>query len=112
MRPAPEAVAVVKPWQLRIGKTVLVMGIDADAMLTMANAGTGRSMVTEQIMERVLNGKFAFGGGLNMPMWAIEQAARVWRFAMTQGGGAEDVTAIARVMESWAGVEIRRRTTM
>jgi hypothetical protein len=29
---------------------------------------------------------------------------------MIQGAGAEDVTAIARVMESWAGVQIRRNT--
>jgi len=158
---APEAVAAVKPWQLRIGKTVFVMGdrpgqaqvmklvnnlllaanlvtaceafvmgakagIDPDAMLAMVNAGTGRSMVTEQIMEHVLSGDFAFGGALalmdkdsrlglaeaaalNVPMWTIEQAARVWRFAMIQGAGNQDVTAIARVMESWAGVEVRRR---
>ncbi len=159
---APEAVAAVKPWQLRIGKTVFVMGdragqaqvvklvnnlllaanlvsaceafvmgakagIDPDAMLAMVNAGTGRSMVTEQIMEHVLSGDFAFGGALalmdkdarlglseatalNVPMWTIEQAARVWRFAMIQGAGNEDVTAIARLMEGWAGVEVRRKT--
>ena len=158
----PEAVATVRPWQLRIGKTVFVMGdrpgqaqvmklvnnlllaanlvtasegfvmgakagIDPDAMLAMINAGTGRSLVTEQMMEQVLSGRFAFGGALalldkdarlglaeatalNVPMWTLEQAARVWRFAMTQGYADQDVTAIARVMESWAGVEVRRRT--
>lgn len=158
----PEAVAAVRPWQLRIGKSVFVMGdrpgqaqvmklvnnlllaanlvtacegfamgakagIDPDAMLAMVNAGTGRSMVTEQMMEQVLSGRFAFGGALalldkdarlglaeatalNVPMWTIEQAARVWRFAIIQGAGAEDVTAIARVIESWAGVQIRRKT--
>ena len=47
---------------------------------------------------------------LNVPMWTLEQAARVWRFAMSQGHGDQDVTAIARVMESWAGVEVRRKT--
>lgn len=77
-------------------------------------------------MEEVLSGRFAFGGALalldkdarlglaeatalNVPMWTLEQAARVWRFAMTQGYGNQDVTAIARVMETWAGTEIRRR---
>ena len=77
-------------------------------------------------MEQVLSGRFAFGGALalldkdarlglaeattlNVPMWTLEQAARVWRFAMTQGYGDQDVTAIARVMESWAGVEVRRK---
>jgi 3-hydroxyisobutyrate dehydrogenase len=158
---APEAVAAVKPWQLRIGRTVFVMGerpghaqvmklvnnlllaanlvtacegfvmgakagIDPDAMLAMVNAGTGRSLVTETMMEQVLSGNFAFGGALslldkdarlglaeatalNVPMWTLEQAARVWRFAMIQGHGNEDVTAVARVMESWAGVEVRRK---
>lgn len=157
---APEAVAAVKPWQLRIGKRVFVMGdrpgqaqvmklvnnlllaanlvtvceafamgakagIDPDAMLAMVNAGTGRSLVTEQIMEHVVSGDFAFGGALalmdkdarlglaeatalNVPMWTLEQAARVWRFAMIEGHANQDVTAIAHVMESWAGVEIRR----
>lgn len=78
-------------------------------------------------MEQVVSGNFAFGGALalldkdarlglaeatalNVPMWTLEQAARVWRFAMIQGQGNEDVTAIARVMESWAGVKIRRKT--
>jgi len=96
---APEAVAAVKPWQLRIGKAVFVMGerpgqaqvmklvnnlllaanlatacegfvmgakagIEPDAMLAMVNAGTGRSLVTEQMMEHVLSGRFAFGGAL------------------------------------------------
>jgi hypothetical protein len=42
-------------------------------------------------------------------MWTLEHAARVWRFAMTQGYADQDVTAIARVMESWAGVEVRRK---
>ncbi len=101
-------------------------GIDPDAMLAMVNAGTGRSLVTEQMMEQVLSGQFAFGGALalldkharlglaeatalNVPMWTLEQAARVWRFAMTQGYGDQDMTAMARVMESWAGVAVRRK---
>jgi 3-hydroxyisobutyrate dehydrogenase len=96
---APEAIAAVRPWQLRIGKTVFAMGdrpgqaqvmklvnnlllaanlvtacegfalgakagIDPDAMLAMVNAGTGRSLVTEQMMEQVWSGRFAFGGAL------------------------------------------------
>jgi len=78
---APEAVAAVKPWQLRIGKKVFVMG-----------DRPGQAQV------------------MKLPMWILEQAARVWRFAMIQGAGNQDVTAIARVMESWAGVEVRRET--
>lgn len=158
---APDAVAALKPWQLRIGREVFVMGerpgqaqvmklvnnllfaanlvaaceglamgakagLDPDAMLAMVNAGTGRSMPTERVLEEVLSGRFAFGAAisvvdkdvrlglaeataLNVPMWTLEQAARVWRFAAAQGAGAEDITTVARFMERWAGAEIRRR---
>ena len=157
---APEAVAALRPWQLRIGQTVFVMGarpgqaqvmklvnnllfaanlaaaieglamgakagLDPDAMLAMVNAGTGRSMSTERVMEEVVSGRFAFGaslavldkdvrlglaeaGALDVPMWTLEQAARVWRMASLLGGGAADLTTAARMVESWAGAEIRR----
>jgi 3-hydroxyisobutyrate dehydrogenase-like beta-hydroxyacid dehydrogenase len=102
-------------------------GLDPDAMLAMVNAGTGRSVATERVLEEVVSGRFAFGAALsvldkdvtlglaeaaalNVPMWALEQAARVWRFAATQGAGAEDLTTVARFMERWAGAEIRRGT--
>ncbi len=104
-------------------------GLDPDAMLAMVNAGTGRSVATERVLEEVLSGRFAFGAALSVldkdvglglteaaaldvPMWTLEQAARVWRFAATQGAGADDVTVIARFMERWAGVEIRRCSTV
>jgi hypothetical protein len=38
----------------------------------------------------------------------LEQAARVWRFAALQGAGAEDLSAVARFVEAWAGTAIRR----
>lgn len=101
-------------------------GLDPEAMVAMVNAGTGRSVATERVMEDVLSGRFAFGAALSVldkdvtlglaeaaalgvPMWGLEQTARVWRFAATQGAGAEDITAVARFMEGWAGAEIRRR---
>ncbi len=100
-------------------------GLDADVMLRMVNAGTGRSMVTEKVMEEVLSGRFAFGAALSIldkdvrlgvaeatalgvPMWTLEQMARVWRFAAVQGAAAEDLTVIARMMEGWTGAPIRR----
>jgi 3-hydroxyisobutyrate dehydrogenase len=101
-------------------------GLEADTMLAMVNAGTGRSVATERVMEEVLSGRFAFGAALSIldkdvrlgleaaaalevPMWTIEQAARLWRLAAIQGGGAGDLTTIARLVEGWAGAEIRRR---
>ncbi|HEX2939845.1 MAG TPA: NAD(P)-dependent oxidoreductase [Rhodopila sp.] len=156
----PEAVAALRSWQLRIGKTVFVMGeqpgqaqvmklvnnlmfatnlvaaceglamgakagLDPDAMLAMVNAGTGRSMASERVLEEVLSGRFAFGAALSVldkdvrlglaeataldvPMWTMEQAARVWRFAATQGAGTEDLTVVARFMEEWVRAKIRR----
>jgi 3-hydroxyisobutyrate dehydrogenase len=153
----PAAVAALRPWELRIGKTVFVIGerpgqaqvmkpvnnllfatnlvadceglamgvkagLDPDAMV---NAGTGWSMATERVLEEVLSGRFAFGAALsvldkdvrlglveaaalNVPMWTLEQAARIWRFAATQGAGAEDLTVIASFIEGRARAEIRR----
>jgi 3-hydroxyisobutyrate dehydrogenase-like beta-hydroxyacid dehydrogenase len=100
-------------------------GLDPDAMLAMVNAGTGRSLITERVLEQVLSRRFAYGAtlavmdkdarlglaeaaALEVPMWTIEQAARVWRLAAIRGAGAEDLTAIARLSEEWAGAEIRR----
>lgn len=99
-------------------------GLDADTMLAMLNAGTGRSMVSERIMPEVLSRRFGFGATiavvdkdvglglaeaavLGVPMWGLEQAARVWRFAAGQGAGGDDISALARLMEGWAGAEIK-----
>jgi 3-hydroxyisobutyrate dehydrogenase len=51
----------------------------------------------------------AEAAALDVPMWGLEQAARVWRFAASQGAGGEDITALARIMERWAGAELRSR---
>ena len=101
-------------------------GLDPDTMLEMVNAGTGRSMVSEQIIGQVLSRRFSFGAAiavvdkdvslglaeaaaLDVPMWGLEQAARVWRFAASQGAGGNDISELARFMEGWAGVELRGR---
>ncbi len=101
-------------------------GLDAETMLAMLNAGTGRSVVTERVAEEVLTRRFGFGAAiavvdkdvklglaeaaaLDVPMWAIEQAARVWRFAAGHGMAGEDISALARLMEGWAGAEIKAR---
>lgn len=100
-------------------------GLDADMMVGILNASTGRSMVsTDMVPRSVLTGRFDFGATiaildkdvalgleqaakLSVPMWTLEQSARLWRFAATQGRGAEDITALIRVMEEWAGVTVR-----
>lgn len=101
-------------------------GLDPDTMLAMLNAGTGRSVVTERVAAEVLTRRFDFGAAiaivdkdvtlglaeasaLGVPMWAIEQAARVWRFAAGHGMAGEDISALARLIEGWAGSEIKGR---
>jgi 3-hydroxyisobutyrate dehydrogenase len=43
----------------------------------------------------------------DMPIWTIEQAARVWRFAANQGGAGKDPAKLPLVVEGWAGAGIR-----
>jgi 3-hydroxyisobutyrate dehydrogenase-like beta-hydroxyacid dehydrogenase len=73
----------------------------------------------------VVGGRFAFGaalsildkdvrlgiaeaGALGVPMWTLEQMARLWRLAAIEGYGAADLTVLARLVEGWSGVPIRR----
>ena len=46
---------------------------------------------------------------LRVPMLASPAVVNPWRFAVTQGLGAEDFTAITRLFERSAGVETRSR---
>lgn len=100
-------------------------GLDPATMTGVLNASTGRSMISEQMVPRaVLPGRFDFGATiavmekdvtlglaeaaqLGVPMWTLEQAARLWRFAVTQGRQANDITALIQVMEDWAGAQVR-----
>ncbi len=101
-------------------------GLDPDTMVEVVNAGTGRSFVTTDMMPAVLDRRFGFGAtiavvdkdvrlgleeaaALGVPMWVIEQAARLWRFAATQGMAGDDISELARLVEGWAGAEIRGR---
>ncbi|MCA3155874.1 MAG: NAD(P)-dependent oxidoreductase [Burkholderiales bacterium] len=98
-------------------------GLDADLMVDVVNAGTGRSYVSEQVMECILSRRFGYGATidvldkdvslgleeakrLNVPMWGLEQASRLWRFAASQGAGTRDMSELATFMEAWAGAEI------
>lgn len=101
-------------------------GLDPATMIDVVNAGTGRSFVSNDVMPKVLSGAFGFGAtiavvdkdvslgleearSLDVPMWGIEQAARLWRFAASQGHGGDDISELVRIMEAWAGTEIRAR---
>jgi len=102
-------------------------GLDADMMIDVLNASTGRSLVTTDIVPKaVLPGTFDFGAtttimakdaelgvaearALGVPAWTIEQAARLWRLGILHGLGSEDMTSLITLLEGWAGTEVRSR---
>ncbi len=46
---------------------------------------------------------------LGVPMWVHQQVGQLWRFGEQQGLGQADFTALIRILEGWAGVEVRSR---
>ena len=102
-------------------------GLDPDVMVSVLNASSARNSATlQKVPEAILPGTFDFGAtvktifkdvelglaearALNVPLWAGEAIAQIWRFAMTQGAQDADYTSLIRFMEAWAGVEVRSR---
>jgi 3-hydroxyisobutyrate dehydrogenase-like beta-hydroxyacid dehydrogenase len=102
-------------------------GLDPDLMVTVINASTGRSMASEHIVPRhVLQGSFDFGASaaimskdtelgvaearaLGVPIWTIEQAARLWRLGVLHGRGGHDLSSIVTMLEEWGGATVRSR---
>ena len=100
-------------------------GLDPKVLIDIINAGSGRNSATQDKFPRsILNGKFDFGfatglsykdvrlcvdeaESMGVPM--IVGAAVRQMLAVTQAkyGAASDFTCIAKVVEEWAGVEIR-----
>jgi 3-hydroxyisobutyrate dehydrogenase-like beta-hydroxyacid dehydrogenase len=100
-------------------------GLDPKVMLDVINSGTGRNSATQDKFPRaILPGTFDFGfatglsykdvrlcvdeaESLGVPM--IAGAAVREMLAVTQAmyGAESDFTSICRVVESWAGVEVR-----
>lgn len=102
-------------------------GLDPAVMLDVLNASTGRNSHTEDKFPRyVLPRTFDFGFsmgllhkdvllGLQMaetlavPMIATGAANQVWNVALAEGGPEQDMTALVRSIEQWAGVEVASR---
>jgi 3-hydroxyisobutyrate dehydrogenase-like beta-hydroxyacid dehydrogenase len=100
-------------------------GLDPDLMVEVVNKSTGRSTTTEAMVPKaVLTRSFDFGArlavpykdlalglaeaeALGVPMWTTETARQVWRVALGQGMGDEDYSALIKLMERWAGTEVR-----
>ena len=102
-------------------------GLDADLMVNVINASTGRnSATTDKVPKSVLPGTFDYGASthtmhkditlalieaeeLKVPMWVANNTRQVWEFAMTQGGSELDFTTLIQYYEKWAGVEVRSK---
>jgi 2-hydroxy-3-oxopropionate reductase len=100
-------------------------GLDADTMIAVINAGSGRNSATEDKFPRcVLPRTFAFGfpiasvckdvalaidefQALGVPMWVGGAVRSLWQYAYAQGGGPKDMTELVRYVEGWAGAEVR-----
>jgi 2-hydroxy-3-oxopropionate reductase len=102
-------------------------GLDGRTMLEVLNAGSGRNSATQDKFPRsVLPGTFDFGFAtglmakdlglfaqeadhLGVPTWVGSVVHQMWRRTCDELGADSDFTSIARLVESWAGVEVRDR---
>jgi 2-hydroxy-3-oxopropionate reductase len=102
-------------------------GLDAQTMVDVVNAGSGRNSATQDKFPRaVLPGTFDFGFAINLlckdlrlfadeaesmavPLFLGASLRQLWQLAAEQQGAEADFTEIVRPLESWAGVEVRAR---
>lgn len=100
-------------------------GLDADMMVDVINASTGRnSATTDKVPKAILPRSFDYGASirtihkdvslglqeaenLQVPMWVGQNIRQLWEFALTQGGADQDFTTLIRYMEGWAGTQVR-----
>ncbi len=121
------ALLAVNLWALSEGMVALVQqGVDARLALEVINASSGRSNVSENLFgQRVISREFpnTFALGLlakdmgicakvleaaGTPAPLLRQVREFFEIAKREVGAAEvDHTAVAQLLEKWAGVEIR-----
>lgn len=103
------------------------LGLDPQKMLQVINSSNGRNQASEvKFPEQVLTGKFEVGFTIDlmckdvaiamkmaednhMPMNVSSSVFNLWKFAVAQGGGAMDHTAIVKYVEQMGDVEIRNK---
>lgn len=102
-------------------------GLDPTVMVEIINAGTGRNSATQDkfprnIIPRTFNSGFATGlaykdvrlcvdeaEALGVPMVVGAAVREMLAITQAKHGAASDFTSIAKVVEEWAGVEIRAK---
>ncbi len=104
-------------------------GLDADTMVAVLNAGSGRNSATvDKIPNSVLTRTFDFGfpvsgackdiglaidecQAMGLPMLVGSAARQLWQFAYAQGGAKRDMTALITYIEPWAGVQVKGKAS-
>ena len=99
-------------------------GLDPEVMISVLNSGTGRNSSTEDKFPReVLTRRFGYGGTVNtsgkdvmlavaeaealgVPMWIGTATRQFYHYALAQGAGPQDRTALVKFIEKLAGAEI------
>ena len=99
-------------------------GLDLEVMVAAVGAGSGRNSAVEDKFPRaVLTRSFDYGAemhilmkdidlaiaqgeALGVPMWVCQAARLVFKHAVHQGAGKQDLTAIVKYIERAAGFEL------
>jgi len=102
-------------------------GLDADTLIDLINASTGRCGATlDKFPQSILTRSFDYGGKvstmykdvmlcleeyrrLGVPHHVSAETAQIWFQGMAEGRGDDDYTSLIRMIENWAGVEVRGR---
>lgn len=102
-------------------------GLDPDMMVEVVNVSTGRNSATQdKVPKSVLPGTFDYGArldilykditlglaeaeALGVPTWTLNAVTQLFRHAIVTGDGAADFTTLIKVIEGWAGTEVRSR---
>ena len=103
-------------------------GLDAQVLIDIFNAGSGRNSATQdKFPQAVLPGTFDFGfatglsykdvrlcvdesEAMGVPMVVGAVVRQMLAITQAKFGAASDFTCMAKVVEEWAGVEIRSKT--
>jgi len=99
-------------------------GLDPTAMIQVLNSSTGRNAHSEQkFPNNILTRKFDFGFQLGLmlkdlrlcmamaeelgvTMWVSGEVRQLVALAVANAGDDQDVTALIKQVEAWAGVEV------
>lgn len=102
-------------------------GLDPAIMLDVIRVGSGRnSAVEDKFPKAVLQRTFDYGfatelmykdvrlclseaEALEVPMPVATEVRQMWQLAQLAIGGDQDFTTIVKLLEDWAGVEVRER---